>query len=929
MIKKRTPIRLAVSAFLWALALSVNHTHGQDIELYAPLSVSASDGDYADKIGITWDAVRNATQYRVYRSSIDSFGTATQIGTTARGYYFDEDDAFETTAGSYYYWIQAENDFGFGPESLSDHGYSVVPQFNPDRRIPQLAPPPEPPENPITAAKAFLGKTLFWEEQMSATSTMACGTCHQPAAGGNDQRALVGLLSATHPGNDGEFGTRDDIIGSAGVPLNLEDGSYDFSEFFGLQPQVTNRKAKDMIDSAYGLEMAWDGRISETFVDPVTNATVIADDAALEAQVVLPPINTAEMAHVGMTWPHIIAKLEASTPLALSPQIPESLELWIGGRSYPELFDEVFGDPEITATRVAFAVATYERTLFGDRTAFDRVNSGIMDDHEGVKDLGRRVFEQSRCDNCHTNEDNNDRDFRGLLADNDFHYIGVRPQDQDPGRFTVTGNNNDRGRIKTPNLRNVGLRKAFMMDGAFESLDEVVDFYNRGGDFDAPNKDNDIRRLGLNNNERQALVAFMREDFTDPRVRDELPPFDRPMLYTESVARTPTISGGGVDGASGDAPLLTAIEPPLLGNPNFTVGVSESLAGAEAVLVTDTSDPGQGPSIPETAAIAHETIELAGSGSEGWGSATIEFPDDASLVGQTLYGRWYVVDPNAAGGVAVSPVFTLSPFGAGEETPSVTGESRLYNLSVRANLVSGRNLITGFVVSGGERMVMVRAAGPAMDAFGLDGFEDPQVALYNGGEMIASNDDWTSAEGDYFEALGAFEYEDGSSDAALMHPVEGLRTAIVPAGTETGVVLVEAYDAEDGMDTKLINLSARYHVGTGDDVLIAGFTIVGTGTKRLLIRAVGPQLEDFDVPDVLSDPVLEIYNSDGVRIAGNDDWAVGLADTFEQVGAFALDTGSADAALSITLAADATYTAIVRGADGGTGEALVEVYEIE
>ncbi len=83
--------------------------------------------------------------------------------------------------------------------------------------------------------------------------------------------------------------------------------------------------------------------------------------------------------------------------------------------------------------------------------------------------------------------------------------IATTTSGRDLGRFNVTGNNNDRGRVKTPNLRNVGLRKAFMMDGAFDSLEEVVDFYNRGGDFNAPNKDNDIRRLGLNNNERQAL----------------------------------------------------------------------------------------------------------------------------------------------------------------------------------------------------------------------------------------------------------------------------------------------------------------------------------------------------------------------------------------------------------------------------------------
>ncbi len=346
MIKIRKPLRLFAGVLLGTHIAIVTHVvYGQDMELYAPLSVSASDGDYANKVGITWDAVRNATDYRIFRSSIDNFSTATQIGETQKGFFYDEEPGFIATAASFFYWVQAANDFGVGPPSQSDHGFSVVPQFNPDNRITQLAPPPEPPENPITAAKAFLGKTLFWEEQISSTNTMACGTCtcHQPAAGGNDQRALVGFLGAPHPGNDAQFGTADDIIGSLGVPLNLEDGSYDFDALFGLQPQVTNRKAKDMIDSGYGIEMAWDGRISGTFVDPLSQTTIIEEDASLES---LPPINTAEMTHIGMACPQIISKIEDATPLALSPEIPESLELWIGERSYPELFDEVFGDPQ-------------------------------------------------------------------------------------------------------------------------------------------------------------------------------------------------------------------------------------------------------------------------------------------------------------------------------------------------------------------------------------------------------------------------------------------------------------------------------------------------------------------------------------------------------------------------------------------------------
>jgi hypothetical protein len=125
----------------------------------------------------------------------------------------------------------------------------------------------------------------------------------------------------------------------------------------------------------------------------------------------------------------------------------------------------------------------------------------------------------------------------------------------------------------------------------------------------------------------------------------------------------------------------------------------------------------------------------------------------------------------------------------------------------------------------------------------------------------------------------------------------------------------------------LINVSARNRVGTGDDVLIAGFTLAGSGAKPLLIRAVGPGLAAFGVPGTLADPKLEIYNGAGVKVAENDTWDPALAATFGSVGAFALPGGSRDAALRTELP-PGSYTALVKGSDGGTGEALIEVYEL-
>ena len=144
------------------------------------------------------------------------------------------------------------------------------------------------------------------------------------------------------------------------------------------------------------------------------------------------------------------------------------------------------------------------------------------------------------------------------------------------------------------------------------------------------------------------------------------------------------------------------------------------------------------------------------------------------------------------------------------------------------------------------------------------------------------------------------------------------------------MILVEAYDAGSGSGARLINVSARNRVGTGADILFAGFYVAGSGTKRVLIRAVGPTIggAPFNVPGVLLDPKLELYDANAVKIAENDNWDASLAETFRAVGAFALTSGSKDAALMVTLNAGSSYTAQVKGADGGTGEALVEVYEL-
>ena len=273
---------------------------------------------------------------------------------------------------------------------------------------------------------------------------------------------------------------------------------------------------------------------------------------------------------------------------------------------------------------------------------------------------------------------------------------------------------------------------------------------------------------------------------------------------------------------------------------------------------------------------------------------------------------------------------------------------RLINLSVRATAgAGGQPLIVGFAVSGGAKRLVVRAVGPSLgNLFGVPGaLADARLDVHQtvGVEdrIVATNDNW-AANASECDALirtcasvGAFPLATTSRDAALALDVDGARTVQasgVPSSA-SGIVLVEAYDAGTGNTPRLVNLSTRNQVGTGSDALIAGFVINGNVPMRLLVRGVGPSLATlFGVAGALTDPRLELHatiNNQDTIIAANDNWAdePGATNAAASVAAFALPSGSKDAALVVTLPAG-SYTAVLSGVNGATGNGLVEVYEL-
>ena len=262
--------------------------------------------------------------------------------------------------------------------------------------------------------------------------------------------------------------------------------------------------------------------------------------------------------------------------------------------------------------------------------------------------------------------------------------------------------------------------------------------------------------------------------------------------------------------------------------------------------------------------------------------------------------------------------------------------ARLVNIATRAAVGGAAGTpIPGFVLSGGgTKSIIVRAVGPTLGGFGVSGvLADPRLSIVSGNATIATNDNWLAADGAVMGAAGAFNLTAGSKDAAAVAALgAGSYSApIVAADGGSGVALVEIYDGAPLSGVSLINASTRAFVGTGDSVLIPGFVVGGTGTIRLLVRAVGPTLGAFGVTGTLADPTITLFRG-AAALATNDNWstaanAAEVASAGAAVGAFALPAGSRDAALLVTLA-PGSYSAVVSGVGNTTGTALVELYVV-
>jgi hypothetical protein len=266
-----------------------------------------------------------------------------------------------------------------------------------------------------------------------------------------------------------------------------------------------------------------------------------------------------------------------------------------------------------------------------------------------------------------------------------------------------------------------------------------------------------------------------------------------------------------------------------------------------------------------------------------------------------------------------------------ERTKFPTVGPQSLNLSTRGVVSIGDNaLIGGFIVTGPEpKTIVLRALGPSLGRYGLSHtLRDPVLKVYNSSRtLIATNDNWQSDPHNADIKKNGLAPSNLLESATLQPLTPGAYTVIV-AGKDSipGTGLVELYDLSTRSNSKLVNMSTRGSVAAGDGVLITGFIVGDVGSTTVIVRALGPSLASSGVTGVLSDPALTIYDSTGSVIATNDNWQ-GDANAIDVQRNRLTPPNPSESALVLHLPAGA-YTAIVRGADGGTGVALAEVYTL-
>lgn len=308
---------------------------------------------------------------------------------------------------------------------------------------------------------------------------------------------------------------------------------------------------------------------------------------------------------------------------------------------------------------------------------------------------------------------------------------------------------------------------------------------------------------------------------------------------------------------------------------------------------------------------------------------------DSANVSIVVSGTKLLVSGNQAGSAHVTVTATDFDGGTVQQTFMVNvlaAPGRLIQLSTRLQVGTGDNaLIGGFIMNGSSpKRLMIRGIGPSTNLAGA--LADPVLELHDGaGTTIASNNNWGDAANkqDMID-IGLAPTSPNESGILMTVPSDpgnAFYTAIVRGvNNTTGIGLIEVYDLDSGPGSTLLNISTRGQVNVDPNALIGGFFVGGTQSKQILVRAIGPSLATAGIANPLADPTLEFFNGQGTMVDSNDDWMTSPQKAQIQASGLAPTDTKESAVLQILPAGP--YTAVVRGANSGTGVGSVEVYQL-
>jgi len=252
------------------------------------------------------------------------------------------------------------------------------------------------------------------------------------------------------------------------------------------------------------------------------------------------------------------------------------------------------------------------------------------------------------------------------------------------------------------------------------------------------------------------------------------------------------------------------------------------------------------------------------------------------------------------------------------------------NIATRLGVQDGENvLIAGFIISGGSgKSVVIRGIGPSLAKFGIQGaLQDPVLELHYPSGTVLTNDNWKDTRPDAIQATGLAPTDDRESAFTYNLPPGSYTVVMKGKNNTTGIGLVEVYDIDQTSFSDLANLSTRGFVGSGDNVMIGGFIVGGgNGAARVMIRAIGPSLAAAGISNPLQNPTLTLRDGNGALLNSNNDWLDDNGTEIYETGIAPNNT--AESAIVMTLPAG-HYTAVLAGANGGTGVGLVEFYHLQ